>query len=166
MAALTDTQAIEVQIQAIGSGRIKVGDVEPNPGTNDFNISRKTIDQKRVETEQGIVAELARFYVTPLALTNPETVKLLKEWATKLTSFEIWTIIHPQMTIEDLPASVMIWKDRTDQLKASLAPADKETLQPGRDIILAGESLLTAAGDQTTANVYFTNALPFGATSS
>jgi hypothetical protein len=164
MSDLTTLKDVERQIQSSGLGRISVGDTAPDPGTNNYVIERTTIEEIISTANQVIVSRIGRFYTTPLTLTNPETVKLLNGIATKQAAYEVILTIIANMTIDEIPAATKDWKASLEALMESIVPKGKTSALIGRDIILEGETLTTESDDPGTANVVFTDALPFGAT--
>ncbi|MEW5875818.1 MAG: hypothetical protein AB1752_11645 [Candidatus Zixiibacteriota bacterium] len=163
MADLTNIASIEELLRTVTPG-IKVGDEEPDAATNEYDLSRTTIDNWRTRQEAIIVNRLSRFYVVPLALTSDRTVELLKDIATRYGAYAVWLALHPQRTRDNLPASVTLWKSEADALLDQIVPLGKNEPVDGRDIILDGESLRTGAGDIGTAAVEFTTLLGFGGT--
>jgi len=161
---LTSLKDVERQIMSAGLGRISIGDTAPDPGTNDYVIERTAVEEIIATAIREITGRLGRFYVTPLTLTDPQTIGLLRGIATKEAAYQVWLTINPALTIDDLPAAVKAWKKSAESLLESIVPKGKASAVDGRDIILDGESLSTAADDPGTAAVIFTTALPHGAT--
>lgn len=163
MPNLTDIANIEELLRTVTPG-MRVGDEEPDPPNNDYDLSRSSIDNWRGRQEAIIVSRLSRFYATPLALTSTTTISLLKEIATKLSAYAVWLALHPLRTRDQLPASIELWKKEADMTLDQIVPLGKDQPVDGRDIILEGESLRAGAGDIGTAEVSFTTLLPFGGT--
>ena len=159
----TDIQAIEMQLRTV-TNRIRITDVAPAPGTNSSDIDIADVQQQRVSSEASIETRLERFYSVPLSLTETRTIALIKTIATKLTAYNVWTALHPAMTISDLPAAVKEWKADVEATLESIVPKGRDAPVQGRDVILAGEALTVGGGDPTKADIYFTTKLPFGGT--
>ena len=140
---------------------INVGQVDPTE-TNAVDVSHAQIDQKRREAEAEIEGELSRFYSVPLLLVESRDILLLRQLATWKAAYSAYLMIFPQMTIDSIPAAVLQWAGLADERMKRLAPEGKETLVQGRDIILAGETLLVSAGNQGTAAFAMTRGIPYG----
>lgn len=144
--------------------RIKVDQAEPS-STNDVSISFGQVDQQRQRVEAEITQRLGRFYSTPLALVNSNTIALMERIATDLTSYHCWLMINPNITREALPAGVLEWKKNAEALLDQIVPPGKNSAETGRDIILSGETLTSAAGAAGAAAVVLSRFTPFGGTS-
>lgn len=160
--ALTTLKDVERQIMATGLGRLSIGDTAPSPGTNTFIIERTLVEEIINSAEQMITSRIGRFYTTPLSLDKPETIKLLREIATKEAAYNVWLTINPALTTQDLPAAVRAWKEYVEAMLEGIVPKGKATAIQGRDILLAGETLLTESDDPGVANAVFTTGLPWG----
>lgn len=159
--AYTDIEAIESKLRTV-LGRIVIAEAEPVPGSTTTEMSTATVEQIRIGAESMIENHLGRWYDTPLALTASKTIALLKDIATKLAAYNVWTTMHPAMATADLPASVKDWKADVEHVLESIVPKGKANYVEGRDVRLEGEALAHAGSDRTTANVQFTTLLPFG----
>lgn len=163
MADLTDITSIESLLRTATPG-ISVGDSEPDADLNDYDLTRATIETWRQREESKIVNRLSRFYVIPLALTSTRTVDMLRDIATRYGAYAVWLALHPLLTRDNIPASVMLWKSEADELLNQIVPLGKDEPVDGRDIILDGESLRAGAGDIGSTAMAFTTTLPFGGT--
>jgi len=161
---LTDVEEITTLLNT-ASGRIVVGDTPPSD-SNDTNITRDGIERIRLNRESQILGRIGRWYVLPLALTDTNTRKRLTTVATQLSAYDVWVQVHPTMSIADLPAAVKEWKTMAMDTLEAIVPKGKEAPKDGRDEVLVGESLKTAAGDAGTAAVAFTSMLPVGGSTS
>jgi len=161
MADLTTLQHVETLLRT-AVNRVNIGDEQPDPDQNDYDISRQTIESYRDEQEANVLNRLSRFYSIPLALTSTRTVQMLRDIATRLTAYKAWLAIHPTMTSVNMPEAVKLWKSEADAMLNQIVPEGKSEPLAGRDIILDGESLLTGAGTQGTSALSFTTKLPWG----
>jgi hypothetical protein len=140
---------------------IEVGQLDPTT-TNAIDVSIAQVDAKRVEAEAEIEGEMSRFYSVPLLLVESRTIALLRRLATWKAAYSVYLMIHPQFTLDSIPAAVLQWAGLADEQLKRLAPEGKETLVQGRDIILNGETLLVSSGTQGAAAFAMTRGLPYG----
>jgi hypothetical protein len=165
MAGLTDDNAIETLLRTVLK-RIDIGEKQPDPATNTHDISRADIHAIQMSAESAITARLSRFYAQPMSLRGERTRILLKEIATKLVGYSVWSALQPTATIEEVPAAVRQWKIEADALLDQIVPLGKTAPVAGRDILLDGEALVIGAGQQTDLAVSFTTTFPFGGSAS
>ena len=145
--------------------RIVIGDDEPQPGINDIDVSTATVDGVLNSVEKRVTARLGRFYNTPLALADPDTVELIRGIVVRLAAYEIWTMIDTTLSTGELPAVVQAWKTNAEADLQMIVPIGQETPLDGRDIILPGETLRGASGDVGGLVFGITRSLPYGADS-
>ena len=148
------------------SNRVEFGDDEPDPGTNTIDMSYAQVDNLRRRVESSMTQRLARFYTTPLNLTDEDTAMIINDIATKLVAFQVYSVLHQNMSSDELPAVVEEWRRDAEEKMNQIIPIGKSQAKAGRDVILEGETLKTGAGDATTANIAFTNKLSHGGTTS
>ena len=134
MTGLTDDNAIKTWLRTVNN-RIAIGDDEAD------DISGADVDAIQKSTESTIIGRLSRFYVQPMSLNSESAYDLVKEIATKLVCYNIWSAMQPTATIDDLPAAVRNWKAEADALLEQIVPTGKQAPMAGRDIILEGETL-------------------------
>jgi len=145
--------------------RVNVGNEEPS-ATNQVDISFAGIDMIRLRVEGELSHQFGRFYSVPLKLTDANTINLVEKIATELTAYNCWLVIHPMMTRENLPASVLEWKKNADATMEKIVPSGRSMAETGRDIILAGETLLSASGTAGGAAIALSRFTPFGGSES
>lgn len=163
MADLCKKKDIEDQLRTV-TDRIVTGPVVTD--TNDVTIEDSAVEAIRVKAEAEITSRLSRFYTVPLSLSNETTATLLNQIATKLSAYNVWLAVHPTLSVEDLPAAVAQWKLDVDTKLDEIVPKGKSEPRSGRDIILAGETLVALAGDVGEAAFAITKKIPFGGTTS
>ena len=156
-----DLDEIEALI-GTAPGRIVISPDPPKPGTNNVNIRTKVVEDIKYKVESEMERRFARFYQVPLSLTVESTAQMVANIAMQLTGYKIWLTLHPQMTIDDLPASVTLWKTEADATMLAILPKGQTSPLAGRDILLEGELLLVDAGDPGEAIAGVGNAAPFG----
>ena len=162
--AETDFVGIEIVATRLrtASGRVTLGDDDPIPGTNEIDMSFKTADALRISVERTLERRIGRFYSLPLAMTADSTAEMLEDIAAKLTAYEIWTVLNPEFTADDIPAGVKLWKEDAEKQIEAIVPKGKTTAVGGRDIILEDETLSFAADDPTTPNFAMSKSIPYG----
>ena len=161
----TDIETIADRLRT-ATGRVTLGYDEPKPGVNEIDMSYNTADSHRTDVEREIELRVGRFYAVPLALVTEGTISILDTIACKKTCYEIWSVLNPEFTNEEIPSSVRGWYDSAEMLLERIVPKGKTSPKIGRDIILDGETMLAAADDPSVANFKMTASIPWGKTTS
>lgn len=156
---LTDDQTVATYLQR--NLRVIIGKDEPSDA-NENNLSYQTLSSLREGVEADLELRLSRFYVTPLRLTDVNTLNLIKGVSTKLTAYECYLVMNPSMTTEEIPAVVKLWKDSAESTLAQILPEGQELPVVGKDTILKGEVLIAQASTPGTTAFAVTRTLPYG----
>lgn len=112
----TTVEDVMLLLQA-DAGKFKVGETELVPGTTDY-IAKPTIEAQILKIDAKIDAKLEARGVSASSYTT-----LLKYVAERYVAYEIYRIVYPRVSVNEIPAAVSDWKKDADEIFEDLEKA-------------------------------------------